>query len=59
MGKDDANLITSVMRGLRNLQKEDDQNQGSARRLEGTIFPTGHKVVTKSKKGLQRESVNP
>jgi hypothetical protein len=37
----------------------EDKNQGSARRLEGAIFPTGHKPVTKSKKGLQRDSVNP
>ncbi|MFK5952824.1 MAG: site-specific integrase [Desulfobacterium sp.] len=25
----------------------EDQNQGSARRLEGAIFPTGHNMVTK------------
>ena len=37
----------------------EDKNQVSARRFEGAIFPTGHKVVTKSKKGLQRDSVNP
>ena len=37
----------------------EDKNQESARTLAGAILSTSSKMVARSKKGLQRDSVNP